>query len=200
MKNSEFSLDFWPIEGIIEWKMKGKNMVPAIETFHNMIHKLAYGCWRRLPSPKPMEFEDLISEANLVYVKIVPKYDPDRANFITFFQWAVRNHYAHLVKSAWNNQVGHLEDTEAGMNRTCPKQDNSLSVNELFVESPSVDAQAVVDLLLEPSSDYLEWEQVTYLTKAHKPKILLNRICRFLGMDGKQAENVKNELKRKMNR
>ena len=58
-------------------------MTPQIDDYKDLIWKQANYCFKRLPVPKPMDVEDLESEGALVFCKMLKRWDPSRATFIT---------------------------------------------------------------------------------------------------------------------
>ena len=74
-------------------------------------------CHSKLPTYSPHDRDDLFQEGYLVYVKAAAKHDHTKTKFVTYFWWALRNHYCRLLNSSMKRSMTHISDydtTESG--------------------------------------------------------------------------------------
>ena len=83
--------------------------IPPIEQFKNLIFQQANRAYAKLPDPKPLEIDDLVSECAVAYCEARDRFDPARAKFFTFFHLRLRQHLGGVVRK----QIRQIRDTWA---------------------------------------------------------------------------------------
>lgn len=78
-----------------------KTKIPDLDHYKDLIHQGAHYCFRRMPKGST-EFEDLVSEGQLVYFEFRRDFDPDRgAKFITGLWLRLRSCFAGILHKSY---------------------------------------------------------------------------------------------------
>ena len=81
-------------------------MSPAevVTQFSDLIHKMAWGCARRLPPTSTLSHDDLYQEGALhVYLK-AHMHNPARGKMITFLTHILTNKFSKIIKTEWRRR------------------------------------------------------------------------------------------------
>ena len=137
--------------------MSSPKAVPPIETFAALIRGQALKCWRKLPAPKPHDVDDLESEGAVVYYQAIPKHDPKRAKFITFFQLRLMQRYSTILARAYR-RVGRVEVRDPESMESVPDRPVAVPtrLDDLPYRRLSREAWLVAREILEPSPEMRE--------------------------------------------
>jgi DNA-directed RNA polymerase specialized sigma24 family protein len=78
-----------------------------VEEFDEMIRKMAWGCYRRLP-PNYITIEGLEQEGRLAFSKLLLKrIDPNGAKFSTLLYRVLSNCYKDIIRKAYRKKNNH---------------------------------------------------------------------------------------------
>ena len=177
--------------------------IPPVDQFEDLLHKMSSFCWKRLPNPKPMEYEDLMQEGRLAYAKSLTRFDPGKnAKFITYFWHVLRTTYSSILDHSMRHTRVEFRDDEDdngdGLREVEDRQVPHRRINNLCLTGLSRSAARFVREFLYPSAGFREWEQQNYANPCHNNRVLKGRVLLFLGLERRQNSRIVAELRRKL--
>jgi hypothetical protein len=174
------------------------DQVPPPEKFRDLFFQQAIKCHSKLPKPSPIDIEDLVGECGLVYCRCRDGWDPTRGvKFITYLYTAIWRHLGGILRKAYRRPMtGPLSAEENGadlLSIPAGPERRPTRMAHLFVLRISPDAARVVRELLSPSRRFRAWER-RYKRIARSPRLVLDRVFRFLGYPAELRREVAAEL------
>ncbi len=123
----------------------------SLEKYEKLIFKEAHYCFKRLPIPRQVFFEDLVSEATLVYYKAMDSFDTDKYDnkFITFFTVVLRNFFKKEVTKAYKRKFITISEDYDVVDK--PRKNTFRKVNTSTL-SPA--AKRIWNQIMESDSEY----------------------------------------------
>ena len=120
-----------------------------IEDYKRIIFNEATHCLNLLPAPKHLMLDDLVSEAAVVYLKVIKRYDSSRkVQFITYFLTALKRRYIDISRAAYYRR---FRDVPENYDQASPCNDPFDNVD---ISKVSKDARRIWNQLMDSKSTY----------------------------------------------
>jgi len=130
-------------------KYKEENMKQYLPLIHKLTHKFH--------NRTGIEYEDLFSEACLIYAKAINHYDPDKAKEITFIWNCINNGLIdYCLRDKHENEVELDENTIFDHKNNPEKELINKEFKSLFLSKLSEEAKEVCQIIFESPGEFLE--------------------------------------------
>ena len=181
---------------------KRRKTIPPIDSFSDLIYKYAHGCLRRLPVPKPCELDDLISDGRVVYYEAAKRFDPARGiKFITLFYLMLYQQHAGTVRRAYRAaRLQYVDEETLVTLRRQRRATDTRRVRDVFYLNLSRRAFIFARQLVSPSKRFTAWEAANYKTRSHSPRLIRQRVKKYMGLSTFQERRIVVELQLKLSR
>ena len=131
--------------------------IPPVEDLMGTIHKQASYAYQRLLCPHGMEYEDLVSEGQLVYCQCIKSYD-GRAKFITWLTICLKNRFASIVRDSYRTREYAASDYMDNVSRPSPNTPEDAP--QRLLSRLTGKARQYAEEMIEPSTGFIDaWEQ-----------------------------------------
>ena len=183
--------------------------IPPLADLSGLIHRQASYCWKRLPHPAPLEFEELLQEGAVCYLMFRDKFRPgEGTKFITPFFTALQRHLAKVLHRAYRCRRVMLVDSEPGpegetsmdpVTQAEARPEARIRIQDITVKRLSRSAFLLCREILTPSDGFMLWCKGRYIywdTKS--PRLLKDRAARYLGFDAATTIRLGAEIASKL--
>lgn len=163
--------------------------------------KLIYNLAWRWSKKTNFSFEDLLSEANLIYVTKKDKYDPNKNKFSTFLYTCITNHFKNLVRNKKNKNkniisIVPIEEVKSfAPYRHTAKEHNTPETyvtKQSIFNSLSNEAREVVNIIINCPAELFD-ELTSPVRKGFQKHKILKYCKRTYGSN--KAGKIEKELK-----
>lgn len=98
------------------------------------------------------DFQELMSEGNLIYVRIIQKFDPTKSCFSTFLYNGLQIHFGNLTRMKWRPERVEIELDQIPSFNNNPER---MAMFEELVRRLSKDAKILVECIFETPRDLI---------------------------------------------
>jgi len=159
------------------------------ESYMKLVHKQANYCWARMPKPGAIQYDDIVQEGMIVYIKLVEDFDPARSSFMTPFHTRLGQCFSKLLDKAMRKRVRTIYEYDVdgltAADATTPK------ISALFINAPSKDALAFAEAMANGAEGLIIPNKTNPVTKR-------KRVFEFLGIPRYRQNKILNEIREKI--
>ena len=166
-----------------------------LQEYLPLIHKQARFCWHRLAPNNCYDYDDLVSECFLAFVRADRSYQADKqVKFITYLWKCVQHSLIGLLQKSHNETMLLLDD-DAEIEQKNERR--KARAEEIFSQQLSSRADRLVRMVVDPTDEFIRWEQEQYKNQSHSSKLRRCRAAKFLGYRTNERDQLVREIERK---